>query len=473
MAEPAIDISPKSINFEYILCDQITDRTLHVKNAGDEPLSISTIRPSCDCIETEISNTLLKPGERANIYLKLNSEQKQVDGKFTKYIYIQSNDPKKPVSRIELKGTALRNPMPDGRIEIALFYSEGCKGCDEIRNNVLYRLKREYPGKLIMNEYEISNMDNYAKLMDLEKQHNISKNVSMTLFIANTYLLGKEEIEKDIGKIISLSLKLPRKTITAFKTPTKEKDLKENNEKIINRFQSFSVLTVLGAGLADGINPCAFATIVFLVSFLSIAGRTKREILIITLSFAIAVFLTYFLLGLGLFKVFTVNPFFKSLSTTIYYMAAFFAFIFGVVNLYDGLSYLRYRDPQAVKNKLPRILIEKIHTVIRHKLNTKSLVFSALITGFLVSLLESVCTGQVYLPTIVFITKEPTLRLQAYLYLIFYNLMFIIPLVMVAILCYIGSYSEKIKRFNNWSVFISKILLAIIFFGLTLMLVLS
>ena len=54
------------------------------------------------------------------------------------------------------------------------------------------------------------------------------------------------------------------------------------------------------AGLVDGINPCAFATIIFLLSYLQVTRRRPVEIAQVGLSFIIGVFITYFLLGLGL-----------------------------------------------------------------------------------------------------------------------------------------------------------------------------
>jgi cytochrome c biogenesis protein CcdA len=53
------------------------------------------------------------------------------------------------------------------------------------------------------------------------------------------------------------------------------------------------------------------------------------------------------------------------------------------------------------------------------------------ITGVVISIIELACTGQVYLPTILFVLGVPELRLQAGVYLVLYNLMFVLPLVVV------------------------------------------
>lgn len=45
----------------------------------------------------------------------------------------------------------------------------------------------------------------------------------------------------------------------------------------------------------DGLNPCAFATIVFMVNLLILLGHSRRRILEIGLTYSIAVFVTYLL----------------------------------------------------------------------------------------------------------------------------------------------------------------------------------
>ena len=62
------------------------------------------------------------------------------------------------------------------------------------------------------------------------------------------------------------------------------------------------LLTLIGAGLFDGFNPCAFATVILFVSMLAAAGRDRRTILAIGISFIVAVFVTYYALGVAFFK---------------------------------------------------------------------------------------------------------------------------------------------------------------------------
>jgi hypothetical protein len=71
----------------------------------------------------------------------------------------------------------------------------------------------------------------------------------------------------------------------------------------------------------------------------------------------------------------------------------------------------------------------------------------AFVTGFAVSIVELACTGQVYLPTIIFVMGAPEMRVRAFFYLLLHNLVFILPLVVVFWLAFFGTTSEQLRRF--------------------------
>lgn len=58
-------------------------------------------------------------------------------------------------------------------------------------------------------------------------------------------------------------------------------------------------------------------------------------------------------------------------------------------------------------------------------------------------------TGQVYLPTIIFVLGVPELQSRAALYLVLYNLLFVLPLVVVFVLAYLGTTSQQLGQFIN------------------------
>ena len=94
----------------------------------------------------------------------------------------------------------------------------------------------------------------------------------------------------------------------------------------------------------------------------------------------------------------------------------------------------------------------------------KSYVAGALIVGFLVSILEFACTGQVYLPTIIMMIGKEGTRLRAIFYLLFYNLCFIVPLLVVFGFVYFGVSSKGIAKLMETRIGTVKLALAVVFF---------
>ncbi len=76
---------------------------------------------------------------------------------------------------------------------------------------------------------------------------------------------------------------------------------------------TFAVPLVLANGLADGLNPCAFSTLVFLVSLLAVARVRGRRLLAVGASFCAATFLAYTALGLGLLQALRAGALFPGL----------------------------------------------------------------------------------------------------------------------------------------------------------------
>jgi cytochrome b561 len=115
-----------------------------------------------------------------------------------------------------------------------------------------------------------------------------------------------------------------------------------------------------------------------------------------------------------------------------------------------GLSFWDYgkiRQGQLteVALQLPKSLKQRIHATIRgSSRTTKGYIGAAFVAGILISFFELACTGQVYLPTIIFVTGVTEVRLKATAYLLLYNLMFVVPLLAVFLVTYFGTNSKQL-----------------------------
>ncbi len=241
-------------------------------------------------------------------------------------------------------------------------------------------------------------------------------------------------------------------------------------KSIVDRFRSFGVLAIIGAGLLDGINPCAFATIIFFISYLAILKRKGREIVIVGIVFTSAVFITYFLIGIGIFEFLNYLAFLKTFTKFVYGIVGILTLILGVLSLVDYFKCKRGKAKEILL-QLPTFLKNRIHSTIKEHAGLKRYVLAAFITGVIVSILELSCTGQVYLPTIVYATGISKLKFNAYMYLLLYNFMFIVPLLVIFILAYFGTTSIGLSDILGKNIALIKLLTSLLFFVFTAFLI--
>lgn len=242
-------------------------------------------------------------------------------------------------------------------------------------------------------------------------------------------------------------------------------------------FKRLTFWMIVGAGLIDGINPCAFAVIVFFISFLSVYKYTRREMIVVGTSYCVAVFLAYVLLGLGAFKFLYAMQGFYYVMWAVKAGTVLLCVVFLALSIYDFVHYARMKDASGLVLQLPAKYKTFIHKVMHAFLQDRQksvwrLGAAAAAVGFIVSLVEAVCTGQVYLPTIVVVLKEAGEHFwRAAGYLLFYNLMFIVPLAAVFLLALAGCES---KTFGGWlkkHLGLTKILMCLVFLALLAVLI--
>ncbi|MCB2202947.1 hypothetical protein KQH56_02965 [bacterium] len=339
----------------------------------------------------------------------------------------------------------------------AYFYQTGCKECSRVEADLKY-LRSKYP-QLQVQEYNIYDHADLATWMTdrIGYQGNFH---SPALFIGDAVLVGEELYPDAIMSLLEANVQ------TGTEAYWLDFDPEQGQQTIIERFRDMGWLAVVFAGLIDGINPCAFATLIFFVSYLTLSGRKGKEVLLVGGGFTVGVFIAYLAVGLGLYQILeAVGATLELISKIVYGLTGVFCLVLAVMSFVD-FAKARRGEIGDMLLKLPEPLRKRINATIRKGRNTSNYVFGAFIAGLLVSLLELACTGQVYLPTIIFVSSIPELRLQAVLYLLLYNLMFILPLIVIFILVYFGTTSKDLTSFLQKRAALVKFLMGLIFIGL-------
>jgi hypothetical protein len=338
------------------------------------------------------------------------------------------------------------------------------------------QIEKQFKDRITIEYRDIGDIQNYKLLLSLEEGYNAKdlKIIVPVFFFEGRFLSAEGLTREGLERFIKDGLNNPATQRTAL--PAID---------LFTRFKNFKPFVIVSAGLIDGINPCAFTVMVFFISFLTLQGYRKKELLVIGLSFILAVFLTYILVGIGIFGFLYRLKNFWFVAKAFNYSIGIFSIILGIAALYDFFKFKQTESSDGLLLQLPKAVKNQIHSLIglyyrktgdgqvSQLSNPKvlRLTLSALITGFLVSLLEAVCTGQTYLPTISFILKTAPLKMQALGYLLLYNLMFILPLVAIFVFALWGATSGQFAKVLKKNLLVIKILMALLFFGLGIFLI--
>ncbi len=191
---------------------------------------------------------------------------------------------------------------------------------------------------------------------------------------------------------------------------------------------------VIGASLIDGINPCAFGVLIFMLAYL--AKTAKRSLMLVNgLVYIFFVFLTYLSAGLVLL------PIIRSLagfSVVSYYIIAT---IVGIAGLLEVKDYFWYGKGPTLK-----IFPSETKRIEKYAKRVGGSPFAAAFMGIFVALVELPCTGAVYLAVLALMSLSGATMSNVTL-LIIYNIIFVLPLVFILIFVYRGVHW---MRFEKW-----------------------
>ncbi|OGZ97445.1 MAG: hypothetical protein A3I44_06105 [Candidatus Sungbacteria bacterium RIFCSPLOWO2_02_FULL_51_17] len=203
---------------------------------------------------------------------------------------------------------------------------------------------------------------------------------------------------------------------------------------------------IIGAALADSINPCVFGVLIFLLAFMTKVFKTPAKMLFGGLFYALVVYATYLAIGFGILK-FLQTAISPSFSSMIYMIAAGIAIIAGILEIKDYFWYGRGFTLQMIPGASERIKtyaayierLERVHPSL------SILMIGAL--GIFVVLVELPCTGAPYFAILGLLHKGA--YASAVPYLLLYNFVFILPLFVIIAIAYFGTASDRLETWRQ------------------------
>jgi cytochrome c biogenesis protein CcdA/thiol-disulfide isomerase/thioredoxin len=305
---------------------------------------------------------------------------------------------------------------------VYFFYGTGCPHCAKIEP-LIEELAVKYP-RVELKSYEIYfNKTNQDSFLDFVKRYGIENEGIPAVFIGDRAYIGETAIRDNLES--SINYFMTHEAICPEKYVRVEGGDFDNTK--------LTLTTIISAAVIDSINPCAFSVLIFLLVYLMALG-SKKKVLKIGLTYIFAVFVVYFLSGLGLFVVIQQ----ANITKSVYLIAAIVAIGAGLINVKDFFWYgkgITLAIPESGKSTIEKY----IH---------KASIPAAIILGILVSLFELPCTGGVYLAILGLLSTKMTLW-QGIPYLLLYNIIFVLPLFIILGIVYKGTSPESLEKWRS------------------------
>ncbi len=200
---------------------------------------------------------------------------------------------------------------------------------------------------------------------------------------------------------------------------------------------------IIAAALADSINPCVFGVLIFLLAYMTTVFKNKTKMLIAGLIYVLSVYITYFLLGMGILTL----AYTAGLAKPFYWFAAILAIAAGLVEIKDFFWYGKGFSLQMIPGAAERI---ERYTLLMKKIELRHPYFGFVVSAFLgvfVVFVELPCTGAPYLAILGLLSKGS--YAAGIPLLLLYNLVFILPLFIIIGLVYTGYASKNMERWRK------------------------
>lgn len=360
--------------------------------------------------------------------------------------------------RSDLAGTDAARRL----VRVAYFEEPGCRECARAER-ILKLARARYP-RLEVRRFSTRATEDRVLLEVLCERAGVPP--SRRLLVPAVFCGSKALVREDIGDAeLDAAFADPANDTSAVVWEATEQERAAAQQRLWERSRTIGIAAVAAGGLVDGINPCAFATLVFFVCCLAGAGKHRRIILAMGVCFTMGVFAAYFLTGVVLIEALRGLDVLPWVSRVLTWGIIAGTFALAALSFWDFTVALRGRAGQ-MKLKLPQRLRMRINAIIARRLHARSVAIGAFGVGFTVSLLEFVCTGQVYLPLIRYMTTVAGTRLRGLGLLVVYDLAFVVPLLGVFAAAYLGLSSDRLMAGFRRHVALAKLLLAAFFLGL-------
>lgn len=301
------------------------------------------------------------------------------------------------------------------------FYTQSCKDCE--RTKLLFNNIEQIQNEdTKMKALDIGESDSLERLQVYFKTYKVEEKDQQVpiIFYEGGYVSGYKAIEENLQRLIDEG-KLDSKIYA-------EKGMK------IEALTYKDLPKMILVGLVNGLNPCSLSMLLFLLSLMSIG----KPILKLGMTYILGKLITYLALGTVFYSVIGIlsQTWFYRLTSAVNIIILCTVMLLVVINLLDYWE-SKHERYGKVRLQLPLKVRKFNHKVIKKIegfIDTKYAAIGVFGVSMIVSAGEFLCTGQIYLATILYLVRRNTdINGTALLALFVYVIAMIIPLTVLVI----------------------------------------
>jgi len=319
-----------------------------------------------------------------------------------------------------------------GKVCVFYFYSPDCHFCQQIKP-FIESIEQNYSENVFFHKYNVKELDSYNvynKFCTIQNIPMQDRGIPLVV-VGSKFFMGPPQIEGNLEIEIKDAIANNRTACPLPEVCTNQTVSPDTHQQIMN-ITEVTLPLIIVAAAADSINPCAIGVLIFLVGFLILSsGGNKKRTLAISIIYIATVYLVYFLAGLGILAVLSKLSFLKILTKIL----AGVIILFGLINIKDA-----FKEGKAML-AIPESTKPLIHAWVY-----RASVPAAIVLGIIVASVELPCTGGMYLAILALLANQ-TSQSTAFWYLAFYNLIFVLPLVIIALLFIFGLEAQKLQDY--------------------------
>lgn len=359
-------------------------------------------------------------------------------------------------------GLCAAQPTVNPRVVVEFFYQPGCRECERTEQEILPIVSQHFEGFHELRRLDLGIATNLARLIQWQDKLGRTDGATVYVVVDGAFILsGYDAIaehaidtidraiaERAAGLRDDTAINLSAETVA--QSPWR-------------RSKGITLAGVIAGGLVDSINPCAIATLVFLISVLALSKESQRHIPIVGMAFCAGVYLTYAAMGFGLLRALHTLSSFHRIRHALDIVLLSVLALFSILSYRDAWRYQRTPSPDSISLKIPDALSRFIHEFIRTRLGRNARMSGAFLVGVVVTAIEAVCTSQTYAPVLAIVAaNEPGFSTEV-AYLLLYNLLFILPLLVILGLTWKGMPLARLLDWARGNVVPGKLLLGTFF----------